>query len=278
VRALARNANKESRLRDAGAEPVQASLFDPPSLRTALQNCEAILHLATRIPPPAEAPRRAAWTENDRIRAEGTRNLVDAALEARVPTVLYPGVVFVYPDRGSEWLNESTPPDPAEILRSSLKAEAEIERFTQEGNRGIVLRMGGFYGPSAGSSKNMLKMAKYGLATFFGRSKAYQPLIWVDDAALAVVDALRKASAGTYNIVDDEPMQKRELAAALAESLERRWLLRPPRWYFRLMAGRRAMFLTRSQRVSNQKFRTETGWAPMIPSARVGFRLLSIPP
>src|SRR5262249_48258283 len=81
VRALARNSTSDLRLRDAGVQPVRASLFDLSSLRTALRDCDAILHLATRIPAPADAPRREAWKENDRIRAEGTRNLVDAALE-----------------------------------------------------------------------------------------------------------------------------------------------------------------------------------------------------
>jgi hypothetical protein len=37
---------------------------------------------------------------------------------------------------------------------------------------------------------------EYGAAAFFGRSKAYQRLIWVDDAALVVFDGLRTASAG----------------------------------------------------------------------------------
>src|SRR5262245_48620699 len=67
VRALARNASSELRIRDAGAEPVHASLIDPSSLQTAVKDCEAILHLATRIPRPADAPRRDAWKENDRI-------------------------------------------------------------------------------------------------------------------------------------------------------------------------------------------------------------------
>ena len=46
---------------------------------------------------------------------------------------------------------------------------------------------------------------------FFGR--AYQSLIWVDDAALAVVDGLARAEAGVYDVVDDEPLQRRQLAA-----------------------------------------------------------------
>src|SRR5881396_2962507 len=151
VRALARNSGNALRLREAGAEPVQASLFDPTSLQAAIRDCDAILHLATRIPPPKKARRWEAWRDNDRIRTEGTRNLVDVALDLRVSTFVYPGIVFVYPDRGSDWVDVTTPPDPSPILQSSLNAEAEVERFTRAGNRGVVLRMGGFYGPTASS-------------------------------------------------------------------------------------------------------------------------------
>ncbi|HYR44279.1 MAG TPA: NAD(P)-dependent oxidoreductase [Terriglobia bacterium] len=278
VRALARNSENESRLRDSGAVPVRASLSDLPSLLSAVKDCDAILHLATRIPPSSKAGHRAAWRDNDHIRTVGTRNLVDAALEAGVPTLLYPGIVLIYPDGGDNWLDATTPPQPTSILQSSLDAEAEVQRFTKAGNRGIVLRMGSFYGPASSGTKQMLHIARYGIAMFFGQARAYQSLIWVDDAALAVVDGLAKAEAGIYDVVDDEPLQRRELAATLAQTVGRRLLLRPPVLLLRLLAGKDAMFLTRSQRVSNRKFQSATGWSPMVPSARLGFRLLSIPP
>ena len=278
VRALARNSENERRLRGSGADPVRASLFDLSSLRAAVEGCDVILHLATRIPPSSKAGRREAWRDNDRIRTVGTRNLVDAALEARVPTFLYPGIVFIYPDGGDDWLDATIPPQPTSILQSSLDAEAEVQRFTKAGNRGIVLRMGGFYGPASSATTQLLNIARYGIAMFFGRAGAYQPLIWIDDAALAVVDGIGKAEAGIYDIVDDEPLQRRELAATLAQTVGRRFLLRPPVLLFRILAGKNAMFLARSQRVSNRKFQSATGWSPMVPSARLGFRLLSIPP
>jgi nucleoside-diphosphate-sugar epimerase len=278
VRALARNSQNESLLRGRGVEPVRASLFDKSSLQPAVQGCDAVLHLATRIPPPDQATSRKAWAENDRIRTEGTRNLVDAALESGVPAFVYPSIVFMYRDGGADWLDVTAPIESSPVLESSLKAEAEVERFGRANRRGIVLRMGGFYGPSAGNTQYMLRMARYGIAAIVGRSRAYQPLIWVDDAALAVIDALSHAAGGIYNIVDDEPLQRRELASVLADTVGRKWLFRPPRLLFRILAGKNMMFLARSQRVSNRKFKDETGWSPMVPSARDGFRLLSIPP
>jgi uncharacterized protein YbjT (DUF2867 family) len=50
VRALARSADNESRLRAAGAEPIGANLFDVSTLRAAVNGCDAVLHLATLIP------------------------------------------------------------------------------------------------------------------------------------------------------------------------------------------------------------------------------------
>jgi 2-alkyl-3-oxoalkanoate reductase len=278
VRALSRNPDNNSRLRGAGADPVQASLFDPDTLRRAVDGCDAILHLATRIPASQDASRRDAWRENDKIRTEGTRNLVNVALESSVRALIYPGVVFVYPDGGAQWMDSRTPVKSVPILESSLNAEAEVERFARAGKRGIVLRMGSFYGPTSGNTRSMLRMARHGFAMIFGAAKSYQPLIWVEDAAVAVVDALGKAPSGIYDIVDDEPLQRCELASVLAQAVGRKWLFRPPVWLFRIMAGKNVMFLTRSHRVSNQKFKTATGWYPMAPSARDGYKLLVIEP
>jgi 2-alkyl-3-oxoalkanoate reductase len=278
VSALARNARNESQLRAAGAEPIRADLFAPATLRSALAGRDAVLHLATRIPRPEDATRPNAWHENDRIRSEGTRNLVDAALEHGVKTFIYPGIVFMYRDGGDAWLDVSAPTQPTPILRSSLYAEREVDRFTNGGGRGIVLRMGGFYGPTAPNSEQMLRSARRGIATIFGRGGAYQPLIWVDDAALAVVDGFRTAPAGIYNIVDDDPLRRSDLASQLAKAVGRKRLLRLPTFFLWLFGGKNVMFLARSQRVSNRKFKEATGWSPMIPSAREGLKLLAIQP
>ena len=76
VRALSRSAANDEAIRALGAEPVRGSLFDSESLIAATAGADAILHLATRIPPTSEVRRRDAWrtgrTRPGRPRCAGT--------------------------------------------------------------------------------------------------------------------------------------------------------------------------------------------------------------
>jgi hypothetical protein len=61
-------------------------LFDPVAVGEAVQDVDAVLHLASRIQPLGKLGQPEAWTENDRLRAEASAILVDAALAADVET------------------------------------------------------------------------------------------------------------------------------------------------------------------------------------------------
>ena len=271
VRALARSAANEPLLRQLGATPVRADLFDATSVGSAVDGCQAALHLATKIPPTSDARRRRSWVENDRIRIDGTRALVDAALATGVERLVYPSVCFTYPDRGRDWIDTDTEIAPAGMLESTVTAEREVERFSDAGRRGIVLRMGYFYGPTAPNTLDALALARRGMAPLLGRHDAYFPQIWVDDAAAAVVAALDRAPAGVYNVVDDEPLVRADVTTAIAFAVGRRTLMIPPRLVVRLVFGRRSEPLMRSQRVSNRRFKEVTGWQPTVASAREGW-------
>src|SRR5262245_30006541 len=71
VRALARTAERGPLFRSLGAEPVVGDLFDARAMTEAVDGCEAILHLATRIPPLARMRKLAAWRDNDQLRSHG---------------------------------------------------------------------------------------------------------------------------------------------------------------------------------------------------------------
>ena len=138
----------------------------------------------------------------------------------------YPSVCFTYVDQGSEWVETDAAIDDARspVLTSTVIAEQEVERFRAEGGRGIVLRMGYFYGPFAPNTRDALAMARFGIAMLLGPAGAYFPQIWVDDAASAVVAAYQAAPAGLYNVVDDEPLTRGAVASAMASALGRSWV------------------------------------------------------
>ena len=278
VRGLARSDTAAEILRNLGAVPVTGDLFDPSSVRQAVGAAEAVLHLATSIPATNRVRHPSAWVQNDRIRREGTRNLVDAALAGAASTLVYPSVVFVYPDRGSEWIDATTTdPAPLGALHSTLDAEADVTRVADAGRRGISLRMGAFYGPDSPHSRQAIGLARWGLAMVLGRDDAYQSSIWVDDAAHAVLAALVSAPSGIYDVVDDDPLRRDDLAAAIGRAVGRRRLLRPPAAVARLATGAElSEVFSRSQRASNARFKRATGWVPRVPDARAGWQLMAI--
>ncbi len=277
VRALARSAAAAAALRAAGAEPVPASLFDPRALAVAVRGADAVLHLATRIAPASAARRRDAWRENDRIRAEGTRTLVDAALAADVGVLVYPSFAPVYADGGARWLSAGDPVAPTAVLRSTLVAEDEVARFTAEGGRGVSLRMAGVYGPHSPATRDVLALARRGVSAFAGPPGAYQPLVWDDDAAAALVAAAATPGVvGVHDVADDEPLTRARLAAVLADAVGRP-VRRPPTPLVRLVLGPGMEFLLRSQRVSHRRFTEATGWAPRVRSAADGLSHLAVP-
>ena len=165
---------------------TELDLFDPAAVTAAVRDIDAVLHLATRIQALDQLDNPDAWRENDRLRADASRILVDAALASRVAVYVQPTVTFVYPADGPA--SEDTPiGDVAPILRSAVAAERETERFASAGRRGIVLRLGLLDGPGTGHDQPV---------TALGAS------VHVIDAAHALLAATALES-GIYNVCRD---------------------------------------------------------------------------
>lgn len=121
----------------------------------------------------------------------------------------------------------------------------------------------------------MVRYARKGISPLFGRDTAYQPFIWTDDAARAVVSALLEAPSGVFNVVDDEPLTRGELRRVIAQSLEVTKLRQVPSFVTSLFLGVTANPMMRSQRVSNHQFKAVTNWKPEVPSAREGWKRIA---
>jgi nucleoside-diphosphate-sugar epimerase len=85
VSALARTPDKCATLRRQGAQPVSVSLYDRESLAAAFAGHDVVANLASAPPPTHRMIFTSAWTDNHRVRGEGSANVVAAALKAEVP-------------------------------------------------------------------------------------------------------------------------------------------------------------------------------------------------
>ena len=167
-------------------EHEELDLFDHFAVAEAMRDVNGVLHLATRIRSLHQISDPDAWRENDRLRADASRILVDAAIAAGAEVYVQPTVTFVYPPTGPA--SEDTPVrDVLPILRSALAAEQQTERFARAGGRGVVLRFGLLDGPGTWFDEPMGD---------FGAT------LHVSDAARALLSALSLPS-GIYNVCRD---------------------------------------------------------------------------
>ncbi len=266
VTAIARSSGKAAMVEAYGATAVQVDLFDAVAVRNAVAGHDAVVNLATHIPSARQMARPGAWKENARIRTEGSRHLVDAALAAGVGRFVQESLGFVYADAGDGWVDEDSPVEVAEYAAAHV-AEAEVARFANGGGAAVVLRFGMFHGAESEQTQLTVALARRGFTLALGRPGAYMAMIEVDDAARAVVASLH-AAGGIYNIVDDEPLTRRDYADALAGAIGRSRPLRLLPAAAARVGGEKTALLARSERVSNARFKEATAWEPRFRSAR----------
>ena len=273
VTALARTPEKAAIVRELGGVPVMVSMFDRVALSDAFRGHEAVVNLATSMPSTATFVFRRAWAQTERVRTEGSAAVVDAALGAGVRILVQESVSMLYPDRADLWIDESVPPDCFPNAMGNLAAEASAARFESGGRTGAVLRFGLFYGRGALHSEQFLRLARHHVVPLMGSPESYLSSIHVADGGAAVAASL-VLPGGVYNVVDDEPLTKRQYASALAQAAGRPAWIRGPGRLANLF-GDRLTSLTRSLRVSNQLFRDAAGWQPLYPSAREGWSAMA---
>jgi 2-alkyl-3-oxoalkanoate reductase len=281
VTGMTRSTEKVNALRAAGAEPVVADALDPAALTSAVSDTrpDAVIHQLTAIPPRLD-PRRIErdFALTDRLRSEGTRNLLAAAQAVGVERILAQSVAFAYaPGPPGSVHRESDPlnADPPKEFRRTAGAIAELERAVL-GAGGQVLRYGYFYGPGSAISADgsIGRDITRRRLPIVGGGTGVWPFIHLEDAALATVAMLASERPGAYNIVDDEPALVSEWLPALASALGAPRPRRVPALLARPVAGAYGvMTMTRAQGASNELAKRELGWTPKYPSWREGFRV-----
>jgi nucleoside-diphosphate-sugar epimerase len=269
-----RSPGNDARLRTLGANPVALDLLDADAVRMAVLAAEpdAIVHQATAL-ATARFTRNLdrTFAETNRLRTEGTDNLLAVAREAGISRFVAQSFASMRNAReGGPVKTEEDPLDPTPVkgTRETNAAMRHLEEAVT-GAGGIALRYGGFYGADNDGLVEPVRKRQFPIV---GDGSGYFSFVHLDDAAAATVLALEHEGAAIYNIVDDEPAPVRDWLPVLARTLG----AKPPRhfpvWLARIFAGEGAVMMGTSGRgASNARAKRELGWTPRYPSWRQGF-------
>ena len=159
VAAMTRTASRVEELQIMGATPVLCDVFDHDELVNVVTGCkpDIVIHQLTDLPNDRTLIREHS-SSNNRIRREGTTNLVNAA-QACGAKVIAQSIAWVLPGDGGS---------AVEFLERTVLAA-----------RGVVLRYGQFYGPE----------------TYFESEPPPSPRVHIDDAASRTLDSLYAPSS-----------------------------------------------------------------------------------
>ena len=176
-------------LRSLGADPVIVDVFDATALSRAVELArpDIVIHQLTDLPKDLD-PREmgAAIIRTARIRDEGTRNLVRAAVAAGARRLVAQSIAWAYAP-GAEPHAETDPLDTGAEGDGIVNVQGVValEELTLKSPplEGVVLRYGQLYGPGTASDQ----------------PSNYAP-IHVDAAAYAALLAIDHGGPGIYNI------------------------------------------------------------------------------
>jgi nucleoside-diphosphate-sugar epimerase len=190
VTGTTRSAARAAQLAALGAQPAIVDVFDAAALQLVVKAAQptVVIHQLTDLALLASGNRTEALKRNARIRIEGTRNLVDAAILAGAHKLVSQSIAWVYAPGPQPHAEDDQLQTPAEgEAGASMRGVIALEKQTLESPPlvGTVLRYGYLYGPGTGAD-----------------APAGSPRVHVDAAASAAVLAAHSPVHGIFNIAE----------------------------------------------------------------------------
>jgi uncharacterized protein YbjT (DUF2867 family) len=191
-----RSKAKADALRSLGADPVVVDVFDATALSRAVASArpDVVIHQLTDLPKDLD-PREmgAAIIRTARVRGEGTRNLVGAAIAAGARRLVAQSIAWAYAP-GAEPHAETDPLDAGAAGDDGVNVQGLIalEDLTLKSPplEGVVLRYGQLYGPGTASDRPSNH------APIHVDAAAYAALLAIDHCAVQQTRCDRKGTRG----------------------------------------------------------------------------------
>jgi UDP-glucose 4-epimerase len=235
------------------------NLFDADALRKAMEDCDAVVHLAAYADVGIVADKPVAAEE---CNSRGTMAVLEAA-RATGTRVVYGSTIWVYGACGDGLIDEEAPLGLPDHLYTASKLAGEMYCTSYAELYDVpctILRFGIPYGPRARPAAVIpifvSKALKGEPLTIAGDGLQTRRFVYVEDLAEGVVAAIaRGAENRVYNLAGDETVTIRELADVVSDLLDDTEIVHTP--------GRNGDF--GGAVISNERAAEELGWRASTP-------------
>jgi dihydroflavonol-4-reductase len=216
---LVRNPARATALTELGCELVSGDLGDETAIRQGMQGCEAAIHAAAMYEVGIPAKQRPAmWEAN----VAGTERVMRAALEEKVPRIVYVSTVGIFGNTHKQVVDESYENPETDFTsyyeETKLEAHKIVQRMIDEqGLPAVIVQPGGVYGP--GDTSQVADL----LQEFFAGKLPLLPfpelgicMSHVEDIAGGIVLALDKGKLGETYVISGPVTTMREAIETVA--------------------------------------------------------------
>jgi nucleoside-diphosphate-sugar epimerase len=217
---LVRNPEKGKKVADLGCGIASGDLGDERAIRAGMSGCDAVIHAAAVYEVGIPAKDRAAMKEAN---VGGTERVLGAALELKIPKVVYVSTVGVFGDTHGQVVDESYE-HPAKDFTSCYEqtkweAHQVAKRLIGEGLPCVIMQPGGVYGPGDTSSiAVMLNEFLAGKMPLIPFPELGICLTHVEDIATGILLGLDKGEPGEAYVISGPATTVREAIGVVAEA------------------------------------------------------------
>ncbi len=220
VVALVRNPDKASDLERIGIELIQGDLSDVDAIHRGARGADAVFHGAAiyKVGIP-----KSQHDEMYETNVRGTERVLDAAIEAGVPKIVYVSTIAVFGNTHGQVLDESKYDDRRSEFTSYydetkyLAHKVALDRI-EKGAPIVIVQPGGVYGPNDHSEVgNMIDQFGAGKLPLVPFPDTGLNMVHVDDVADGCILALEQGQIGESYVLGGEITTMRGLLEKVAQ-------------------------------------------------------------
>jgi nucleoside-diphosphate-sugar epimerase len=210
---LVRSPEKAGAVSELGCVVVGGDLGDEVAIRRGIEGCDAVVHAAAMYEVGIPASKRPAMYEAN---VAGTERVLRAALEARIPKVVYVSTVGVFGNTHRKVVDESYEHPGREFTSYYEETKLEAHRIAkrliaEQGLPCTIVQPGGVYGPGDTSQvADLLDQFLSGRLPLMPFPELGICLSHVEDVAAGVLLALDKGRSGEAYVLSGPVTTMRE--------------------------------------------------------------------